>query len=149
MNTEYGALPIKGWASMAPELLVTDIKVSTAFWCGRLGFSIAYERPEQAFVYLHRPEGTQVMLCQRSGAWETSLLERPFGRGVMFQIYVENLVPIEQAITDGGYRLYAGPREIWRRTGDRESGQQEIFVQDPDGYLLMIARRLGERPLQA
>jgi hypothetical protein len=31
--------------------------------------------------------------------------------------------------------------------GDREAGQREVFVQDPDGYLVMIAHDLGERPL--
>jgi hypothetical protein len=28
--------------------------------------------------------------------------------------------------------IYLDPREIWRRTGDRKSGQQEVFVQDPN-----------------
>jgi catechol 2,3-dioxygenase-like lactoylglutathione lyase family enzyme len=147
MEVDFGKLPTMGWASMAPELLVTDIQVSTAFWCDQLGFAIAYKRPEQRFVYLQRPEGTQVMLCQRSGPWETGPLERPFGRGVMFQIYVGSLEPVQRAMVASGLPLYAGPREVWRRTGDRESGQREIFVQDPDGYLIMMAQRLGERAL--
>ena len=29
----------------------------------------------------------------------------------------------------------------WR---DREAGQHEVFVQDPDGYLLMLAQNIGE-----
>jgi hypothetical protein len=28
-----------------------------------------------------------------------------------------------------------------------KAGQREIFVQDPDGYLIMVAHDLGERPL--
>jgi hypothetical protein len=43
--------------------------------------------------------------------------------------------------------LHAGPREVWRRYGDREGGKQEIFVLDPNGYLVMMAQDLGERPL--
>jgi hypothetical protein len=43
--------------------------------------------------------------------------------------------------------IYLGPREVWRRTGDRESGQQAVFVQDPDGYLLMLAQNIGHRVL--
>ena len=39
-----------------------------------------------------------------------------------------------------------GPREVWREVGDRQAGQREIFVLDPDGYLVMIAHHLGERP---
>jgi hypothetical protein len=30
-----------GWAKLVPELLVSDIAASTAFWCDRLGFVIA------------------------------------------------------------------------------------------------------------
>lgn len=145
MGVEFGKPPSANWAAMAPELLVTDIHLSTAFWCDVLGFTVAYHRPEQNFVYLQRPEGTQLMLCQRSGAWETGPLDSPFGRGVMFQIYVESLGAIEEVIAACELRLYAGPRQVWRRTGDRESGSKEIFVQDPDGYLVMMAQRLGER----
>ncbi len=32
--------------------------------------------------------------------------------------------------------------------GDRMGGQQEFLVQDPDGYLVMVAQRIGERPLE-
>ena len=39
-------------------------------------------------------------------------------------------------------------REVWRRYGDIEGGRREIFVLDPDGYLVMLARDLGTRPLQ-
>ena len=42
---------------------------------------------------------------------------------------------------------YAGPRAIWRRWGDREGGKREFFVLDPNGYLIMRAEDLGERPL--
>jgi hypothetical protein len=38
-------------------------------------------------------------------------------------------------------------RDVWRRIGDRIGGQREIFLQDPDGYLVMVAQDLGERPL--
>jgi hypothetical protein len=36
---------------------------------------------------------------------------------------------------------------VWREVGDRQAGQREIFVLDPDGYLVMVADDLGERPL--
>jgi hypothetical protein len=43
--------------------------------------------------------------------------------------------------------IYAGPRETWRRYGDQEGGKREVIVQDPNGYLIMLAEDLGERPL--
>jgi catechol 2,3-dioxygenase-like lactoylglutathione lyase family enzyme len=143
-----GAPPKSGWASFVPELLVQDIGPSLAFWRDILGFAIAYQRPAERFVYLERPEGSQVMLSQRSGTWETAALERPFGRGVMFQLTIASIKPVLEAASHAGWPLYAGPREVWRVCGYRESGQREIFLQDPDGYLIMVAEPIGERPLK-
>jgi hypothetical protein len=41
--------------------------------------------------------------------------------------------------------IYLGPREIWRAVGALELGQREVFVQDPDGYLVMVAQNVGTR----
>ena len=134
---------------MVPELLVEDFATSLAFWRDALGFGVAYERPDEFFAYLERPEGAQVMLSYRHGSWETGLLERPFGRGVMFQIHVDNLDAVIASLARCGWPLHHPLRTVWRRTGDREGGQREIFMQDPDGYLVMIAENIGERPLEA
>ena len=139
--------PKTGWAKLTPELLVSDIAASLAFWRDRLGFAIAYQRPGQGFAYLERPEGAQIMLCQRSGLWETAPLDRPYGRGVMLQVYVANIEPVQHSLGAVGWPLYAGPRDVWREVGDRRAGQREIFVQDPDGYLIMVAHDLGAHPL--
>lgn len=147
--TDYGAPPRGGWARLVCEVLVDDLAASRGFWEGLLGFSVAYQRPEQHFVYLERPEGAQVMLCQRSGKWETAPFEHPYGRGVMFQVFVGGLADVEARLREVAWPLYAGPREVWRRLGDREGGKREIVVQDPDGYLVLLAEDLGERPLPA
>jgi catechol 2,3-dioxygenase-like lactoylglutathione lyase family enzyme len=139
--------PRSGWAKLAPELLVSDIEASLEFWRGILGFEIAYRRPEEKFVYLEHPEGHQIMLCQRNGKWETGPLERPFGRGAMFQLYFERIEPVLAAVSARGWPIYHELREIWRRAGDQETGQREFFLQDPDGYLIMVAQNLGERPI--
>jgi hypothetical protein len=65
----------------------------------------------------------------------------------MFQVYVADIGPIQRSLEMVGWPLYAGPRDVWRVVGDREAGQREIFVLDPDGYLVMLAHDLGERPL--
>jgi catechol 2,3-dioxygenase-like lactoylglutathione lyase family enzyme len=147
MTTRFGAPPKTGWAKLVPELLVSDIGRSIEFWCNRLGFAIAYQRPEEKLIYLERAEGAQIMLSQRSGKWETGPLDRPYGRGTMFQVYVTSVEPVQRSLEAAGWPLYAGPREVWRKVDDRQSGQQEIFVQDPDGYLVMVAHNLGEKPL--
>jgi hypothetical protein len=65
----------------------------------------------------------------------------------MFQIYLTSLEPVLSKLRARDWPIYLGPREIWRQTGDGESGQIEVFVQDPDGYLLMVAEYIGRRPL--
>ncbi len=149
MSGDNGKPPNGGFASLVPELLVEDIDQSLRFWIDGLGFTIAYQRPEQKFAYLERPEGAQIMLCQRHGGWETGPMEKPFGRGVMFQVHVESTEPIQRALEALGIQLHAGPREVWRAWGDREGGNREIFVLDPNGYLIMMTEPLGERPLGA
>lgn len=143
-----GAPPKSGWNRMAPELIVNDLKASLTFWCGLLGFEVAYHRPEERFAFLDLG-GAQIMLRQRDGKWETGALDPPLGRGVMFQIATDDLPGLEARITARNWPIHAGPREVWRRTGDCESGQREVFVQDPDGYLIMMNTGLGERPFRS
>lgn len=147
MNDWEGAPPRSGWAGLAPEILVEDIAVSMGFWCDVLGFSVAYRRSAECFAYLERSDGAQIMLCQRYGEWETGPLERPFGRGVMFQIHVTDVDAAHRSVVARAWPVNVAPREVWRQYGDREGCQREFFLTDPDGYLVMIVQKLGERPL--
>jgi catechol 2,3-dioxygenase-like lactoylglutathione lyase family enzyme len=146
-DEDLGAPPKGGWARMVVELHVSDLEVSRSFWQGVLGFGTAFERPEERFAYLEHPQGPQVMLCEQNGRFETGPLERPFGRGAMFQIYLPDIGPVLSALAARDWPIYLGPREVWRRTGGCESGQRELFVQDPDGYLLLIGQNVGRRSL--
>lgn len=140
-----GAPPRSGWARMVVELHVNDLAAGLSFWREALGFGVAFARAEEGFVYLEHPEGHQIMLCQRHGRFETGPMAAPLGQGAMFQIHLAELAPVLDALAARRWPLYLGPREIRRRTGDRESGQREVFVQDPDGYLIMLAQGIGER----
>ena len=139
--------PRSGWARMVVELHVNDLAASLSFWQGVLAFSVAFDRPEERFAYLEHPEGHQIMLCQRHGRFETGPLDMPLGQGAMFQIYLADIEPVLFALAERDWPIYLGPRVVWRRTGDCESGQREVFVQDPDGYLVMVAQNIGRRPL--
>lgn len=147
MSADRNAPPKTGWAKMVTELHVGDLNVSLAFWKDTLGFEIAYRREAEKFVYLEHPEGQQIMLCQRHGRFETGPMQPPLGQGAMFQIYFQDISSILANLAAQNWPIYLGPRQVWRKTGDRESGQQEVFVQDPDGYLLMLAQSIGERVL--
>jgi catechol 2,3-dioxygenase-like lactoylglutathione lyase family enzyme len=145
MSTDRNAPPKTGWAKIITELHVADLDASLAFWKDILGFEIAYSRQEEKFVYLEHPEGQQIMLCQRHGRFETGAMQPPLGQGAMFQICFEEIASVLANLAAKHWPIYLGPREVWRKTGDRESGQREVFVQDPDGYLLMLAQSIGER----
>lgn len=141
--------PPARWAMLMAELMVDDFARSLAFWTGPLGFRVAFERPGQSFACLERPEGAQVMIYRRDGDWETGPMEHPFGRGVVVQVYVEDAEAVHAAVLAAGLTPYVALREKWRDWGDRLGGQREFLVQDPDGTLVMVAQRIGERPLPA
>lgn len=156
-----GAPPKSGFAALKPEISVTDFQKSLDHWCEVFGFDIAYQRPDEKFAYLERKEGAQIMLSQRHDdqKWETGKMELPFGQGVMFQIDVESIDPIIQAMEgqklahydiphlDSDGNPFPNPREVWRKLGDRKGGGREYFALDPDGYLIMFSQNLGYRPL--
>jgi catechol 2,3-dioxygenase-like lactoylglutathione lyase family enzyme len=133
---------------LVPELMVCDLDISLAFWVSCLGFKVAYQRPEDGFAYLDL-NGAQVMLEQvdsDAGQWLTAPLEKPFGRGINLQIDVEAVAPILQKLVQAGCPLYRDCKDTWYRAADVEVGQREFIVQDPDGYLVRLVERLGERP---
>ncbi|MBD8482766.1 bleomycin resistance protein [Pseudomonas coleopterorum] len=132
---------------LVPELMVTDLDISLAFWVSSLGFEVAYQRPEDGFAYLDL-NGAQVMLEQvdpHAGQWLTAPLSKPFGRGINLQIDVVAVAPIIHKLRQAGYTLYRECADTWYRVDDGEVGQREFIVQDPDGYLIRLVERLGER----
>lgn len=142
-----GHPPPGGWAMQLTEMMVSDYASSLAFWTGALGFAVAFARPAQRLACVAHPDGAQVMFYERDGDWETGPMEPPFGRGVVVQVFVRDAAAAAAAVTAAGLPFYVAPREKWRDWGDRLGGQREFLVQDPDGYLVMVAERIGERPL--
>lgn len=49
-SSDPGAPSKSGWAKLVPELLVSDLARSLAFWRERLGFEIAYHRSDERFA---------------------------------------------------------------------------------------------------
>lgn len=139
------------FAKLMPELKVSDLGASLRFWRDILGFTVRYDRPEEGFAFLER-EGAQVMLHQdelgsRPGVLITGEMQRPFGRGINFEIDAKDLTPIIQAVAAANWPIYLGPEERWRRVGSIMSGAREIWLQDPDGYLVRFSQGIGKRPV--
>ena len=140
-----GSPPKSGFAAMAIELIVSNYENTFAFWTGPMGFTVCYTRPAMKFAYLERTDGAQMMFYERDGNWETGDFELPLGRGAIIQIDVTNVDEIHAAIVTANIPRYVELREKWRDWGDRLGGQREFLVQDPDGYLVMVKQRIGER----
>ena len=134
---------------LVPELSVTDYEASRHFWCDLVGFSLRYERPEEGFGYLVLGNA-HLMLDQinRGRTWETGALEPPLGRGINFEVQVENLDTVLRRIKKAGWPIFIEPEEKWYRAGDIEIGVRQFLVQDPDGYLLRLQQEMGERPAE-
>jgi catechol 2,3-dioxygenase-like lactoylglutathione lyase family enzyme len=127
------------WAKMVPELMVSDFDVSLAFY-ELLGFQVLFVR--EGFAYLEF-EGAQLMLEQfDESGWHVGTLEKPYGRGVNFQIECANATAVRNKMVQVGHALYRDLKDTWRQTGDTISGAREFLIQDPDGYLLRFAEEL-------
>ena len=121
--------------ALIPELTVTDLERSRAFYVGVLQFRIEYERPENRFLFLSR-ENIQLMLEEENGHWSVGELHYPFGRGINFEMTVSDVDALYRAVLDAGMKPFRELTVNRYRNGSGEIVQKEFLVQDPDGYLL-------------
>ncbi len=140
--------------ALVPELYITALPASLAFWCDLLGFRVLYDRPEQGFAAIER-EGIEFMLEEyetgpSERCWDTGPREKPYGRGINFEMTVSDIAPLLERLKHAPWPIFFGPEERWYRIGAaEETGVRQFLVQDPDGYLLRLSQSLGQRPLQA
>lgn len=131
---------------LVPELYSTDLVKTIAFYCDLLGFKILFERKEERFIYLQRG-GIEIMIEELGHGrnWITGTLERPFGRGVNFQIEIEDVQELHDMIIEHQLPLYLPMEEKWYSKNNQEVGNKQFIIQDPDGYLLRFYQDLGSR----
>ncbi len=76
---------------MVPELSVRSINISKKFYIDILGFKVEYEREEDKFAFISL-NGVQFMLDEGvNGSWSTGITEYPFGRGINFQFFIDDV----------------------------------------------------------
>lgn len=134
--------------ALVPELAVSDWRTSRTFYCDVIGFTVAYERPEEGFSFLTLGDA-QLMIDQigmgRTFDIKGAPLERPLGRGLNLQIRVANVLAILSRLGEAGIDLYLPLEEKWYGRDDHEVGNWQFMVADPDGYLLRCFEDLGRR----
>lgn len=129
---------------LVPELSVSNFEHSLWFYTKVLGFSIGFQRPEHDFAFMSL-EGSQIMIEQHNGYWDTGVLEYPYGRGMNLSIEVERLDNILRSIHKHNIAIKLGPEENWYRKGEKILGDKEVLILDPDGYLLRFIEHLGSK----
>jgi lactoylglutathione lyase len=135
--------------ALVPELHCSDLDKSLDFYVDLLGFRVLYDRPEERFAYLDR-NGAELMLDEYvPGArmLAKAPFERPYGRGVNFQIAVDDVDVIHAAVVSAGLSAFLQLEERWYRRDEAEIGVRQFIVQDPDGYLIRLSQRLGTRQI--
>jgi|SRR5690606_18012117 len=146
----HATQPTDQRAILVPELLCSDLEVSLSFYVEILGFEVLYDRAEAKFAYLSR-NGAELMLEQVSEpadderSWLTASLETPYGRGVNFQIEVEDIDLLYGQVTTYQWPVFWPIEDKWYRVAAEEAGNRQFLVQDPDGYLLRLFEDLGVR----
>lgn len=129
---------------LVPELLVADVSASLAFWRDLCGFRVRYHRLEEGFAHLVR-DGAHVMLEEagRGRNWVTADLVPPLGRGVNFQIRVDDVEPVLTALRGAGWPLFMEAETKAYRVEGRDVLVRQFLVTDPDGYLLRFQAPTG------
>jgi uncharacterized glyoxalase superfamily protein PhnB len=146
---------------LVPELDVTTLATSLPFYTEVLEFRILFERSAERFVYLER-DGVELMIQEAAGPgrrFRTAPLELPSGRGVNFQLRVEDVDALHARAVEAGVDVVVPMEERWYRVdvaesggrwqvkGPAEAGNRQFVLADPDGYLWRPFRDLGMRPV--
>lgn len=120
---------------LVPELSVTDINISKHFYVDILNFKLEYERKDDKFAFLSY-QGSQLMIEQINDNWNVGKLEYPFGRGINFQIETNEIEEISKRLKNNNVKIYKDIFKSEYIANGEVFVEQELLVQDPDGYLL-------------
>lgn len=134
---------------LIPELIVSDIKASSRFYCKIIGFTLEYERPNDGFMFISY-HGSQLMLEQdyaEESPWRVGPLQKPYGRGINLSIECPDVKALAKTLMGSGYKLHKPIEERWYKANNSLQGQSNFLVLDPDGYLLRFAQDLGPKPI--
>src|SRR5262245_56937902 len=127
------------FVSVTPNLVVSDIARSTAFYRDVLGFSIKQTVPDAApfvFVWLERDDVPVFLNDAKAAAADLPLVaDRPFGGTVALFIVVTEVDRLHDRVA---------PRaEVVMPLKTQFYGMREFAVIDPDGHIITFAERVS------
>lgn len=132
-------------SDVTPNLLVSDIDRSAAFYRDVLGFSQITQVPDQApyvFVWMQRG-GANVFLNAQAAAAEDLPLwaDRPIGgtASLFFAVEAETTA----AGIDALFAAVSAHATVVMPLKDQFYGMREFGILDPDGYVVFFAQRIA------
>lgn len=126
--------------ALVPELYCRDLTKSLIAYTGVFGFTKKFGR--EGFVYLTRGDAELMLEQITVDSWLAAPAEPPLGRGINLQIEVENLAALVSRAKAAQTPVFRPLEEVWYKTGRSLTGQRQIVLQDPDGYLLRFCQPL-------
>jgi uncharacterized glyoxalase superfamily protein PhnB len=133
------------FSDVTPNLVVASVERSLAFYRDVLGFTLTATVPDAApfaFAWVQR-DGVSVFLNSLDAVREEhpELASRPLGgTGTLF------IVLEAETHADGVDAMFAsiGTRaRVIMNLKDQFYGMREFGIEDPDGYVIFFAQRLG------
>ncbi len=131
------------WNRMVPELTVTHFATSLRFYTDALGFRVMIKRSDPDFAYLALGEAQLMIEQYHAQGWNTAELVAPLGRGVNFQIEVDDIEAVLNRLAANNIALYRQLQDNHYHIGETSACQREFLVQDPDGYLLRFSQYIA------
>jgi len=134
-----------GVARLVPELMSLDLQASRDFWIDLLGFDIVMTR--KAHSYLRMGE-VEIMITQATRHWSTGPFEPPLGRGLNLKFFIDDPQALRDRLVAAGWPIFEDMSVEWPVQDGVARGYRQFLVQDPDGYLLRFAEKLGAHPAE-
>ena len=130
---------------VVPNLIVSDIDRSTAFYRDTLGFSVVATVPEQGppvFVWLQRDDVSMFLNTAPAAAEDLPTLAARAIGGTAALFIMLDAEDVAQGV-DGLFAAIGEGTRVLMALKDQFYGMREFAIEDPDGYVLIFAQRIS------
>jgi uncharacterized glyoxalase superfamily protein PhnB len=136
------------FADVTPNLIVTDVERSLAFYRDVLGFAVVATVPDASplvFAWVQR-DGISVFLnsVESVRAEQPELAARPVG-GTATMFMVLEAGTIGEGV-DALFTTVEARARVVMTLKDQFYGMREFAIEDPDGYVIVFAQQLPSAP---
>jgi uncharacterized glyoxalase superfamily protein PhnB len=132
---------------VTPNLVVSDIERSTAFYRDVLGFSIVQTVPDGApfvFVWLRRDEVSVFVNAAHAVSEEHPGFAKRTAGGTNTMFFTMEAADVAAGI-DALFEHVKSRAPVFMPLKDQFYGMREFGIEDPDGHVVLFAQRTGDR----